>query len=87
MDEAFLPLAELVPGLLPHLPLLVDEDAGVRAWVDALEVETPVELGIDVGPDGRVTLGGAPPLYHVETSELPVLHRVRLTAVREGRIG
>lgn len=82
IDESFLPLAELLAALLPDLPDLVDEEAGVRSSVTGLELETPVELDISVDEGGEVTLGGVPPLYHLETSWLPVFHQVRLTAVR-----
>lgn len=83
MDEAFLPLATLLPELLPRVPDLHDEDAGVRSYVTGYDVTTPVELDIEVAADGTVRLGGAPPLYHLETSTLPVLHSVRIVAERE----
>jgi hypothetical protein len=83
MDEAFLPLAELLPGLLPSLPDLYDVDAGMRSRVTGLEIETPVELDIVVDADGRVQLGGTPPIYHLETSTLPVFHAIRIVAVRD----
>lgn len=83
VDEAFLPLHELVPELIPQLPDLVDEDAGVRTRITGYDVTTPVELDIVVRPDGTVDLGGAPPLYHLATSTLPVLHSVRILAIRE----
>ena len=51
IDEAFVPLGELVPLLLPDLPDLVDEQAGVRSSVTGLELETPVELDITVDDD------------------------------------
>lgn len=82
VDEAFLPLAELVALLLPDLPDLVDDAAGVRSSVVACEVTTPVELDIVVGAAGEVRIGGTPPLYHLATSTLPVFHRVRVVAVR-----
>lgn len=83
LDEAFLPLHELVPLLLPDLPDLVDEEAGVRSSVVGCDVTTPVELDVVVDEHGQVTLGGTPPLYHFATSTLPVFHSVRLVAVRE----
>lgn len=83
MDESFVPLGELLPELLPFIPDLVDEQAGVRTSVSGYDVSTPVELDISVGPDGAVRLGGAPPLYHVATSFLPVLHSVRLLATQD----
>ncbi|SEA04237.1 MULTISPECIES: hypothetical protein [unclassified Mycobacterium] len=82
MDEAFLPLSELLPGLLPALPDLYDPDAGVRTRVTGLDVETPVELDIVVDAYGVVRLGGTPPIYHIATSTLPVFHAIRLVAVR-----
>jgi len=84
VDEAFIPLAELLPQLLPVLPDLYDADAGVRSRVTGLDVETPVELDIVVDADGHVRLGGTPPIYHVETSTLPVFHAIRMVAVRDG---
>jgi hypothetical protein len=83
VDEAFVPLAELLPQLLPLVPDLYDADAGVRSRVTGLDVETPVELDIVVDADGRVRLGGTPPIYHVETSTLPVFHAIRMVAVRD----
>jgi hypothetical protein len=86
VDEAFLPLAELVPGLLPDLPDIhaaVDDELGVRMRITGYDVTSPVELDVAVRPDGSVEIGGAPPLYHLATSTLPVLHGLRLVAVRE----
>jgi hypothetical protein len=86
VDEAFLPFAELVPGLLPDLPDIhaaVDDETGVRMRITGYDVTSPVELDVAVRPDGSVEIGGAPPLYHLATSTLPVLHGLRLVAVRE----
>lgn len=82
MDEAFLPLNELLPGLLPNLPDLVDEDAGVVSRITGYDVTTPVELAIDVDATG-VHIGGTPPIYHLATSSLPVFHNIRVVAVRQ----
>jgi hypothetical protein len=87
MDEAFLPLSELLPGLLPSLADLYDAEAGVRSRITGLDIETPVELDIVVDANGVVRLGGTPPIYHVETSTLPVFHAIRLVAVRGEEAG
>lgn len=84
MDEAFLPLHELLPALIPNLPDIIDTDAGVRTRPTGYEVITPVELTISVRADGSVQLGGAPPLYHVATSTLPVFHALRIVATSQG---
>jgi len=84
MDEAYLPLGELVPELLPEVPDLYDEEAGIGMLVTGYGVETPVELSIGVRPDGSIELGSTPPLYHVATSTLPVFHAIRMVAERTG---
>jgi hypothetical protein len=83
IDEAFLPLSELLPLLLPDLSELRDDTMGVLSTVTGVDLETPVELDIVVDPSGRVAIGGTPPIYHLETSSLPVFHQVRFTAVRD----
>lgn len=82
VDEAFAPLAAMLPHLLPALPDLVDTEAGVRSHITGYEVSTPIELTIAVGPAG-VEIGSTPPLYHVATSFLPVFHAISIVAVRE----
>jgi hypothetical protein len=83
MDEAFLALHELVPALIPNLPDIIDTDAGVRTRLTGYDVTTPVELTVTVRADGSVRLGGAPPLYHLATSTLPVFHGLRIVAERD----
>jgi hypothetical protein len=82
VDEAFLPLAELLPGLLPSLPDLYNADAGMRSRVTGVDLETPVELDVVVSDNGSVRVGATPPIYHLETSTLPVFHAIRIVAVR-----
>ena len=78
MDEAFRPIPDVIVAMLTFEPL-VDDDAGVRTYVDRCEIESPVELDVVVGPDG-VNLGSTPPLYYVDTSFRPSYHRLRFTA-------
>lgn len=82
MDEAFLPLHELLPLLLPELPELVDDEAGVRMHAVGVDLETPVELDIVVDERGGVSVGGVPPLYPLETTWRPVFHQIRLVTLR-----
>ena len=58
----------------------------MRSRITGYDVSTPVELSIVVGSDGVVEIGGAPPLYHLATSTLPVFHQIRVVAVREGEV-
>ena len=85
MDESFLPLHEALPALLPLSAPVGDKSTG-RVTIVACEVETPIELDVSVA-EGRVVLGGVPPLYHLETSVQPSLHHVRVRVVSEASDG
>ena len=82
IDEAFLPFAEIIEKLAALPAPFADEEAGVCMQVEALEVESPVELDIVREEDGTLHVGSVPPLYHVDTGIRPVFHRLRLTAVK-----
>ena len=80
IDEAMVSLGSLV-GLLSELPSATfrDDAFGVEQRPTTLTVEMPTELHISTDADGRVILGGAPPLYPVATTLMPVFHQLRLT--------
>jgi hypothetical protein len=83
MDEAFLPLGEVLRNLLSFAGEVRDDDAGVRTHVTRCEIETPVELDVSWDADGRLRVGSVPPLYYVDTTFRPSFHRVRFTATAD----
>ena len=48
-----------------------------------LIVEAPIELQSHVQPDGTVALEVAPPRQSMETTVMPVLHRIRIDVVAD----
>jgi hypothetical protein len=77
-DEALVAFGELVAGFGP------DEEAlGGGLWVERVSLDLPFELEVAAAADGGVILGGAPPTQHLETSIMPVLHRLRLRITRD----
>ena len=48
-----------------------------------LIVEAPIELQSRVQPDGTVALEVAPPRQAMETTVMPVLHRIRIDVVAD----
>jgi hypothetical protein len=86
MDEAFVPLSRLVWDMGSPPDDLVDDEAGVHSYVTRFEVESPVELDVRVGEDGRVAIGTSAPLYLVDTSMRPSYHRIHFVAAREGLV-
>jgi hypothetical protein len=81
MDEAFLPLCEIIRRAMAFRGEVVDEAAGVRSYINACDVEMPVELDVTRDEAGRLRIGSTPPLYYVDTSFRPSYHRIKFTAV------
>lgn len=48
-----------------------------------LVIAAPIELQSHVQPDGSVTLEVAPPRQSIETTVMPVLHRIRIDVVAD----
>jgi hypothetical protein len=87
MDEAFVPLHRIVQGMTAGGDFTSD-DGGFHMYIERYEIESPVELDVSVGADGRVQIGAVPPLYRVDTSLRPSFHQLRFTAERtEGGTG
>jgi len=79
MDEAFVPLHQIVRGLTAAGDI-GSEELGLRMYIDRYEIESPIELDIAVSPGGAVEIGAVPPLYRVDTSLRPSFHALRFTA-------
>jgi hypothetical protein len=79
MDEAFASLGQIIAEMLVF-PELIDEEAGVRSYVQRCRIESPVELSIGVEPGGDVRIGSTPPLYYVDTSFRPSYHHLSFAA-------
>jgi hypothetical protein len=83
MDEAFIPLREMLRNLLDFGGEVADEAAGVRSSIYRCEIDTPIELDVSRDADGKLVIGSVPPLYRVATSLRPSYHRIRITAERD----
>lgn len=83
MDEAFVPLSEMLRSLLRAFGNdLVDQAEGVRLHIAQLQIDSPIELDVTCGAAGP-RIGAVPPLYYVDTSVRPSYHRIRMLAERE----
>ena len=58
---------------------LADADTGLRMLVERVEIDTPIELDVRVSDGDAVELIGGPPTQTIETTWMPVFHRIRLT--------
>jgi hypothetical protein len=80
MDEDFRPLAVIIESLLAFRGEFVDEEAGVRSYITRCEIESPVELEVSRGDDGKLRIGATPPLYPLATTVAPSFHRLRFVS-------
>jgi len=80
MDEAFLGIAQMIEDLSSMPQVLEDNGAGVRSYIRAFEIETPIELDVYRGENGLLQIGTVPPLYRVNTSFRPWYHQIRIYA-------
>ncbi len=78
------PFETIFAGIADFDAALRDDRLGVAMRIQRAVVETPIELGVLVDPDGAVTLTGAPPTQHVETTVMPVFHGIRMTVTADG---
>lgn len=84
MNEREIDLSDRLPGLsefLAELAGAVVVDADSRAeetmWVSEIKIDLPIELNL-LEELGAWQLDAAPPTQKVETTVMPVWHRVRL---------
>jgi hypothetical protein len=85
MDEAFVPMHEVMRTMLAFNGEFVDHDAGVHSYITACSIESPVELNVFRDETGVLQIGTTPPLYNVRTSVLPSFHQLRFHAERTER--
>lgn len=83
MDEAFVPFARLVGQLLAFRGEFVDGEAGVRTYITSCDIDSPLELDVRRGDDGRLEIGTTPPVYPLLTTTPPMYHQVRIAAALE----
>ena len=83
-EEYLHPVALLFEGFADLDGRLADDLLGVAMHVEEIKVDLPIELDAAAYEDGRVELVSAPPTQHVETTFMPVFHRLRLTVAPDG---
>ncbi|MHB8689637.1 MAG: hypothetical protein ACYDHH_00185 [Solirubrobacteraceae bacterium] len=79
MDEAFVPLHEMIVGMAATGDIR-SERAGIHMYIHRFSVESPIELDLSRDASGSLRLGTVPPLYRVTTSYRPSYHQIRFTA-------
>lgn len=82
----------MIDGLDPLPPLgrfiadlmALEPDAAEQgAMIERLTVEMPIEIDLLAGGDAVLACGASPPTQRIETSILPIFHRLRVTLAAE----
>jgi hypothetical protein len=79
IDEAMLAMSEFVAQMTEVDGYLFDEEWQVATRLEDVEMSIPIQLDLHVNDDGRVTIGGSPPLFYVDTTVMPVFHQLKVT--------
>lgn len=80
IDEALIPLSQVVESFL----MISEPDSGMplALCVDRIVVDFPLELQVEISQEENLILGAAPPTQRIETSFMPVFHRLKITIGR-----
>ncbi|NET56056.1 MAG: hypothetical protein F6K47_07750 [Symploca sp. SIO2E6] len=72
------PLAEVVEQLTDWDEILTDSQTGSTMHIEAMKLEMPLELRIQADATGNLSLNGSAPTQTIETTIMPVFHRLKL---------
>jgi hypothetical protein len=83
-DELHLPFSLLVGDLTDIEGQVSDLPEVMAMCIEQISLQLPVELLVEMAPDGRLQVLGSPPTQRTETTILPVFHRLVMRVVRDG---
>ncbi|WP_017661028.1 hypothetical protein [Baaleninema simplex] len=72
------PFAEVVEQLTGWEDLLEDPDSNSTMHVESIDIKMPLELQVNADESGEVSIGGSAPTQTIETTVMPVFHRLKL---------
>jgi hypothetical protein len=78
IDETMLEWSDFISQMTEVDGYLRDDEMGTAMQLEKVEMSMPIQLDLHVAEDGRVILGGSPPLYYVDTTILPVFHQLSI---------
>lgn len=84
-NEDFIPLSEFIDEMGSIDYFIEEQFAGtnVSMSVEKLKAESACQLLIEIDEENEIRIGAIPPMYYVETTIMPVFHKIRLTIIKE----
>lgn len=80
-DDLLLPVAKLIYDLTNYEQPF-DPKTGQAMTIEQIRLDMPIELRVGVDNEGTVHLKGAPPTQRLETTIMPVFHRMKLRIIQ-----
>lgn len=77
----FIPFSNTLQQLADLTDRLEDAETGQALEIEQVTVKLPIELNVSITDEDTLTLFSSPPTQTVETTVLPVFHRMKLTIV------
>jgi hypothetical protein len=78
------PFEAVFTGVADLDALLLDPEVGIGMRLGRAAIDTPIELDVLVDDEGGVSIVGAPPTQHIETTYMPVFHHIDLVVTADG---
>lgn len=80
MDEDFISLSKFIDNMtsLDYYMSNSYMDTEIAMQIEEVITETPCQLNIELDDNNNVKIGVIPPMYYVETSFMPVFHKIKL---------
>ena len=79
-----MPFSSIIERMMAFGGEFIDTETGVRSYITACEIDSPVEIDITRDAEGRLRIGTTPPIYCLMTSVAPSFHRLQFAAELSG---
>ncbi len=79
LDKSVLPISAMMECISELEGVIAEEQWGMSMSVEEITIDLPAEFDIMQDDMGRLVLGAAPPTQRIETTFMPVFHRLTLT--------
>ncbi|MBD2206940.1 hypothetical protein H6G33_31185 [Calothrix sp. FACHB-1219] len=80
-DTPLNPFGELIAQLTDYEPQTYDPETGLTMSIEQITIQMPIEMRIETQENGEVTVKSSAPTQNIETTIMPVFHRLQLRVV------
>ena len=82
-DDTLMSFSDMIDTLADYEKQRIDPQTGQVMTIEEMKLNFPIELRVEVNPEGKVNLKSSPPTQRTETTILPVWHQLKMRIVRD----